>query len=128
MKRVLVIEDQDAVKEVTKVMLELQGYAAVLADSPQDGIAKAGDKFDLILIDIMMPEMDGYEVARALRSDPALVRVPIVAVTSYAMVGDRERILAAGCTGYIEKPIDPAAFAVQVEQHLLAAKSKDEAP
>jgi two-component system cell cycle response regulator DivK len=73
---------------------------------------------ELILLDIQLPEMDGYQVAQALRCNPALEGVPIVAVTSYAMVGDRERILAAGCTGYIEKPINPDTFVAQVEAHL----------
>ena len=73
---------------------------------------------DLILLDIQLPEMDGYVVAQALRSNPVLDGVPIVAVTSYAMVGDRERILSAGCTGYIEKPINPDTFVAQVEAHL----------
>ncbi len=72
----------------------------------------------LILLDIQLPEMDGFEVARELRSNSALDDVPIVAVTSYAMVGDRERILAAGCEGYIEKPINPDTFMAQVEEHL----------
>ena len=69
---------------------------------------------DLILLDIQLPEIDGYAVARELRSNPQLDDVPIVAVTSYAMVGDRERILAEGCTGYIEKPINPETFVTQI--------------
>ena len=71
--------------------------------------------------------MDGYAVARALRQSPALARTPIVALTSYAMAGDREKALEAGCSGYIEKPIDPGRFAVQVEKHLLDARAKGEA-
>src|SRR5690606_39314796 len=70
---------------------------------------------DLILLDIQLPGMDGYEVARRLRGVETLARVPIVAVTSYAMVGDRERVLAAGCDGYIEKPIDPETFVASIE-------------
>ena len=72
----------------------------------------------LIILDIQLPEMDGYAVAQELRSNPALADVPIVAVTSYAMVGDRERILAAGCSGYMEKPINPETFMAEIEQHL----------
>jgi CheY-like chemotaxis protein len=75
-------------------------------------------KPDLILLDIQLPEMDGYAVARELRKDPDLAMVPIVAVTSYAMVGDRERVLSAGCSGYIEKPIDPATFVMTVQSYL----------
>lgn len=72
----------------------------------------------LIILDTQLPVMDGYAVARELRSNVALADVPIVAVTSYAMVGDRERVLAAGCNGYIEKPINPDTFMDDVEQHL----------
>ena len=73
---------------------------------------------DVILLDIQIPVMDGYAVAKALRANPALDAVPIVAVTSYAMAGDRERILAAGADDYIEKPIDPARFPSQVLAHV----------
>ena len=73
---------------------------------------------DLILLDIQLPGMDGHEVARALRADQSFAHTPIVAVTSYAMVGDRERCLAAGCDGYIEKPINPDTFVAEIEAHL----------
>jgi CheY-like chemotaxis protein len=73
---------------------------------------------DLILLDIQLPGMDGYAVARTLRSRPKLQKVPIVAVTSYAMPGDREAALEAGCNGYIEKPIDPDTFMEKVKEHL----------
>ena len=75
-------------------------------------------KPDLILLDIQLPRMDGHTVARNLRNNPELSAIPIVAVTSYAMAGDREKALAAGCNGYIEKPINPDTFIQQVEQHL----------
>ena len=73
---------------------------------------------DIILLDIQLPEMDGYAVARALRSAPALAGTPIIAVTSYAMAGDRESALAAGCDGYIEKPIDPDSFVSEIQRFL----------
>jgi len=78
----------------------------------------AREKPILILLDIQLPLMDGYEVARRLRLQGDLCHVPIVAVTSYAMTGDREKTITAGCTGYIEKPINPDTFIKQVEQHL----------
>jgi CheY-like chemotaxis protein len=71
---------------------------------------------DLILLDIQLPGMDGYEVARRLRELSSLRSIPIIAVTSYAMVGDRERTIAAGCNGYIEKPIDAETFIREIEQ------------
>ncbi len=93
----------------------------VQARDGQEGIELASRvKPTLILLDIQLPVMDGYAVARELRSNPALDDVPIVAVTSYAMAGDREKVLAAGCTGYIEKPINPDTFMAQVEQYLPA--------
>lgn len=114
MKRVLVIEDQDAVKEVTKVMLELQGYAAVLADSPQDGIAKAGDKFDLILIDIMMPEMDGYQVLTEIRKNPATKGVKCVAFTAKASGADISELTKRGFDDYIIKPFTLGEFKLKI--------------
>jgi len=89
------------------------------AQDGQTGIEEAANtKPDLILLDIQLPFMDGYAVARTLRSNRDLAQVPIVAVTSYAMVGDREKALESGCTGYIEKPIDPDTFVAQVERYL----------
>ena len=70
------------------------------------------------MLDIQLPGMDGYAVAQVLRDNPKLKDVPVIAVTSYAMVGDREQALAAGCTGYIEKPINPDTFLDQVESYL----------
>jgi CheY-like chemotaxis protein len=85
----------------------------------REGIELAGRVHPaLILLDIQLPVLDGYAVARELRNNPVLADVPIIAVTSYAMAGDRERILAAGCTAYIEKPIDPDRFMSQVEPYL----------
>ncbi len=120
MKRtILVIEDNEQNLYLVTFMLEKKGYDVVQARDGREGIALAGQAVPaLILLDIQLPGMDGYDVARALRSNPALAEVPIVAVTSYAMVGDRERALGAGCTGYIEKPIDPQTFMVDVERHL----------
>jgi two-component system cell cycle response regulator DivK len=117
--KILVIEDNEQNLYLTTFILEKHGYEAIQAREGGDGIRLAGQaKPDLILLDIQLPEMDGYQVAQALRSNPALVGVPIVAVTSYAMLGDRERILAAGCTGYIEKPINPDTFVDQIEAYL----------
>jgi two-component system, cell cycle response regulator DivK len=100
-------------------ILKKHGYDVIQAHDGREGIELAGQIVPaLILLDIQLPLLDGYAVARRLRSNPALADVPIIAVTSYAMVGDRERILAAGCMGYIEKPIDPDTFMSQIEQYL----------
>ena len=100
-------------------LLKAFGHEAVEANEGADGIEKARcEKPDLILLDIHMPRMDGYEVARILNSDPQCSQIPIVAVTALAMVGDRERILASGFSGYIAKPLDPEAFSTQVQGFL----------
>lgn len=116
---VLVIEDNEQNLYLVTFILEKSGYAVVAARDGYEGIRRAAqERPALILLDIQLPGMDGYEVAQALRSNPSLASVPIVAVTSYAMVGDRERALAAGCSGYIEKPINPETFLADIERHL----------
>lgn len=100
-------------------ILKNYGYDVVQAQDGRTGIELANQvKPALILLDIQLPVMDGYAVAQELKRNPALVDVPIVAVTSYAMVGDREKGLAAGCIGYIEKPIDPETFMEQIKQYI----------
>ncbi len=116
---ILVIEDNEQNLYLTTFILEKKGYEVIQAQEGREGIELARRAIPaLIILDIQLPEIDGYAVARELRSTPALEGVPIVAVTSYAMVGDRERVLAAGCAGYIEKPIDPETFVAKIEQYL----------
>lgn len=118
-QKILVIEDNEQNMYLVTFILEKNGYEVIQAWNGLEGIQMAKlVKPALILLDINLPVMDGYQVAHQLRSNPALDGVPIVAVTSYAMVGDRERVLAAGCTGYIEKPINPETFLKEVENHL----------
>lgn len=122
MKRtLLLIEDNEQNLYLEKFLLERHGYRVECARSGPEGIERAARILpDLIVLDIQLPQMDGYAVARALRGNPVLKDIPIVAVTSYAMVGDRERTLEAGCNGYIEKPINPDTFLEQVEEFLKA--------
>ena len=116
---ILIIEDNEQNRYLVTYLLEANGYEVAAAIDGREGIALANSlQPALILLDIQLPGMDGYLVAQALRQNPALDGVPIVAVTSYAMVGDRERVLAAGCSGYIEKPINPDTFMAEVESHL----------
>lgn len=118
-KRILVIEDnEDNLKLVKMLLLPLRAEITSRFDGVSGLEAAGSTSFDLILLDIQLPGMDGYAVARALRCLPHLQRVPIVAVTSYAMAGDREKTIEAGCTGYIEKPLDPETFARQVAAFL----------
>lgn len=118
-KKILYIEDNEQNLYLVTFIMEKHGYEVLAARDGQEGIENAAAVLpDLILLDIQLPVMDGYAVARQLRTNPDLAGIPIVAVTSYAMVGDREKALAAGCNGYIEKPINPDTFMKQVEQHL----------
>lgn len=117
--KILLIEDNDQNRYLLTFLLEKHGYEVAAAIDGPTGIELA-DRMrpDLILLDIQLPEMDGYAVARALRRNPALHRIPIVAVTSFAMMGDREKALAAGCDGYLEKPVNPDTFVTDIERHL----------
>jgi two-component system, cell cycle response regulator DivK len=120
---ILVIEDNERNAYLVTFILENFGYQVIQARDGETGITLALQvKPDLILLDIQLPVMDGYAVARELTRNGELRVTPIVAVTSYAMHGDRERILAAGCVGYIEKPINPATFVAEIEQYLPAGK------
>jgi len=119
-RTILVIEDQEQNLYLMKYMLEAAGYLVLLARDAQEGIRAAREHGpDMILLDIQLPTMSGHEVARVLRADGRLAETPIVAVTSYAMPGDREEVMAAGCTGYIEKPIDPETFIRDMEHHMV---------
>ena len=123
-KTVLLIEDNEQNRYLATFLLEHRGYRVIQAHDGSDGIAMAvNERPDLILLDIQLPGMDGHEVARRLREDRSFARTPIVAVTSYAMVGDREKCLAAGCSGYIEKPINPDTFVAEIEVHLKPSTS-----
>ena len=121
--KILVIEDNEQNLYLIRYILEACGYEVYSALDGREGIATAASLLpDLILLDIQLPIMDGYEVARRLRQNPSLTDTPIVAVTSYAMPGDREKAMEAGCTGYIEKPIDPDTFDEQVDKYLSTKK------
>jgi len=117
--RLLIIEDNEQNLYLMRFLLERSGFVVIGAEDGRKGIERALSCQPLaILLDIQLPEMDGYAVAAELKKHPDLDKVPIIAVTSYAMVGDREQILAAGATGYIEKPIDPETFVAEIIRHL----------
>lgn len=115
----LIIEDNEQNFYMMRFLLEKNGFKIIGAEDGRKGIEMALSCKPLaILLDIQLPEMDGYAVAAELKKHDELDGVPIIAVTSYAMVGDREQILAAGATGYIEKPIDPETFVAEIIQFL----------
>lgn len=123
--KILVIEDNEQNLYLIRYILENCGHEVSSAMDGKEGIELAATLLpDLILLDIQLPVMDGYDVARALRQNPALADTPIIAVTSYAMPGDKEKAMEAGCTGYIEKPIDPDNFDRQVEEYLSVNKKE----
>lgn len=116
---VLVIEDNEQNLYLMRFLLEKHGFTVAEAKDGIKGVEMAKEiKPDLILLDIQLPIMDGYAVARELRKNNELAGTVIVAVTSYAMVGDRERVLEAGADGYIEKPIDPDRFIDQIKKYI----------
>ena len=116
---ILIIEDNEQNLYLMRFLLEQHGYRVLTAMDGREGIELALQAHPaVILLDIQLPSMDGYAVARELRTHAELRATPIVAVTSYAMPGDREKCLAAGATDYIEKPIDPDAFVGQIRAHL----------
>lgn len=108
MKRVLVVEDNADNLELIRLVLVRSGYEVLGAPSGEEGVALAlSERPDFILMDINLPGIDGLEATRRIRASEADGSIPIIAITSYAMRGDMEQILAAGCNGYFEKPIDP---------------------
>ena len=123
--KILVIEDNEQNMYLVTFILEKYGYQVIQARNGADGIVAAKDNQpDMVLLDIQLPVMDGYAVARELRKNSELAGMRIVAITSYAMPGDRERALESGCMGYIEKPINPDTFIAQIEDYLNAARQE----
>ena len=119
MKKILVVEDNENNLYMMKFMLEENGYQVIEAADGVEGVKLAAiEKPDLILMDMQLPLLDGYEAAKQIKANEKITNIPIIAVTSYAMVGDREKTLKAGCTGYIEKPINPETFLDEINKYL----------
>jgi CheY-like chemotaxis protein len=119
MKRILVVEDNMTNMYLIGFILRKNGYEVLEAVTGEEGVELAiKEKPDLIIMDIQLPGIDGLEATRRIRESEADGEVSIVALTSYAMTGDRERALNAGCTGYIEKPINPETFMGEIERYL----------
>lgn len=128
MRTVLVIEDNKDNLKLLAYALRRAGYNVIAAESGEEGFEMAIRERPLfILMDINLPGMDGLETTKRIRSSGLDGTIPIIAITSYAMSGDRERILAAGCNGYFEKPIDPITIVEQI-QGVLHVMLKDNEP
>ncbi len=119
MKTALIIEDNDNNLELIRFILEKAGYNTRFAMTGLEGVQQALTiPPDFIILDIQLPDINGLEVLKRIRAHPVGAVVPIIAMTSYAMAGDREKLLGEGCTAYIEKPIDPASVVAQIEEAL----------
>lgn len=118
-KKILYIEDNKFNARLVEDILKARGHNIIIAENGLEGIAAAEkEKPDIILIDIQLPGIDGYEVARRIKSDENLKHIPLIAVTSYVLKGDREKIIEAGCDEYIPKPINTRKFPAQIEKYL----------
>ena len=118
-KRILVVEDHEDNRRILRDLLTASGFELIEAVSGEDGIIEAErEQPDLILMDIQLPGLDGYETTRRIRAIPSLAKTPIIAVTSYALSGDEPRALAAGCDAYVTKPFSPRALLAKVREYL----------
>ncbi len=116
---ILYVEDNSDNRKLVRRVLEVEGYAVVEAQDGHEAMERLeSQSIDLALMDINMPEMDGYTLTSRIKAMPRFARLPIVAVTANVMRGDRERSLEAGCDGYIQKPIDIDTLSQQIERFL----------
>jgi two-component system cell cycle response regulator DivK len=125
-KSILLVEDNEVNRRLAGFLLRSHGYQvreATTAAAAFEMVDK--ERPDLIVMDIQLPGMDGLEITRRLKEQPATADIPVIAVTSYAMKGDREKALAAGCASYVTKPIDKNTFIQEVAAHV-SSKSKSE--
>ena len=118
-KCILVVEDQEDSRRILRDLLGNAGFELIEAESGEDALsAVMARRPDLILMDIQLPAMDGYEAARRIRSNPEMKELPIIAVTAYASAGDDAKALAAGCNAYVTKPFSPRALLAKVREYL----------
>ena len=119
-KRILAIEDHEENRNLLRDLLTSFGYELIEAVTGEEGLTLAGTELpDLILMDIQLPGIDGYEVTRRVKADPALRHIPVIVVTSYALSGDDVKAFDAGCDAYVTKPFDPADLLAKIEEFLL---------
>jgi two-component system cell cycle response regulator DivK len=118
-KRILVVEDQEDNRQILRDLLGSVGYQMTEAWDGEAGVAAAKEQRpDLILMDIQLPGLDGYEATRRLKADPALRAIPIIVVTSYALSGDDAKAYAAGCDAYVTKPFSPRQLLAKIKEYL----------
>ena len=118
-RRILVIEDQEDNRRIVRDLLTSAGYEMIEAGTGEEGVTLAEtQRPDLILMDIQLPGVDGYEATRRIKANPALRQIPIIAVTSYALSGDDAKALEAGCDAYVTKPFSPRALLGKIREYL----------
>ena len=118
-KRILVIEDQEDNRQIVRDLMTASGYELIEATTGEEGLeAAARERPDLILMDIQLPGIDGYEVTRRIKADPKLRQISIIAVTSYALSRDDKKAFAAGCDGYVTKPYSPRLLLAKIREYL----------
>jgi two-component system, cell cycle response regulator DivK len=118
-KSILVVEDQEDNRQIIRDMLTFTDYEIIEAESGEQALAAvAKQRPDLILMDIQLPGIDGYEATRQIKADPALRSIPIIAVTSYALSGEEQKARAAGCDEYVPKPYSPRQLLAKIRQYL----------
>lgn len=123
--RVLMIEDNAQNAYLARYLLENAGFEVTVHANARDGFAAAEEqKPDVILLDIQLPDLDGYAVARKLRANPAMAAIPLIAVSSFAMPGEKTKAMASGCDGYIEKPIKALSFVGQVKEFMRVKEAR----
>ncbi len=118
-KRILVVEDHEDNRQILRDLLASAGYEMIEAENGEAGVAAAAAHHpDLILMDIQLPILDGYEATRRIKSDPALKAIPIIVVTSYALSGDEDKARLAGCDAYVAKPYSPRLLLARIREFL----------
>jgi len=119
-QRVLIVEDQEDNRAILRDLLSSAGYDFIEATNGEEGVALAeSERPDLILMDIQLPVMDGYEATRRIKANAALRSIPIIAVTSYALSGDEAKAQDAGCDAYVAKPFSPRQLLAKIREYLL---------
>jgi len=118
-KRVLIVEDQEDLRDILSLALEGAGYIVIEAENGRQGVEKVtAERPDLVLMDIQMPVLDGYDATREIKASPEHSQTPVIAVSSYAMKGDEEKARAAGCDAYVTKPYSPKQVVALVGRYL----------
>ena len=118
-RRILVVEDQEDNRRILHDLLTSAGYEIIQAENGEEALAAAArERPDLILMDIQLPVLDGYEATRSIKADPALRAIPVIVVTSYALSGDETKARAAGCDAYVTKPFSPRALLAKIREYV----------